>query len=109
MKRICADSRAAGRIPANGAKVVQSLQTAALALPVTDGIVDERQFAEAPEVGYREYRFENALKPWVIALVRQKIHLQKALVGLLLDLDQVRDRDRSLNLRKINSFAGGAV
>ena len=39
----------------------------------------------------------------------QQVHLQEALVGLLLDLDQVRDRDRGLDLGKINSLAGGAV
>ena len=36
---------------------------------------------------------------------RQTVHLQEALVGLLLDLDQVRDRDGRLDLREVDALA----
>ncbi len=39
----------------------------------------------------------------------KQIHLQKALVRLLLHLDQIRDRDRCLDLGKVNPLAGQAI
>jgi hypothetical protein len=45
------------------------------------------------------------LESAVLALAWQKIHLQEALVGLLLDFNQVRDLDGPLDFRKIQSLA----
>ena len=84
--------------------MVQPLQVAALALPVADGIVHEfelRHFAEIPD---RKHAGEHRLKAAVLALARQQIHLQKALIGLLLDLNQVGDLNRSLDFCKIQSL-----
>src|SRR6185437_5390630 len=53
--------------------------------------------------------FEDALQTRIVAFARQQVHLQEPLVGLLLNLDQVRNGDRSLNLREIDSFAGSAI
>src|SRR5882762_8561332 len=101
--RIGDDGSAA--IPAGGAQVVQTLQVAALALPVSDRVIHEfelRHFAEVPD---RKHRREHRLKAAVIALAWQQIHLQKALIGLLLDLNQVGDLDGSLDFCKIQSLA----
>jgi hypothetical protein len=45
------------------------------------------------------------LESTVLALAWQKIHLQEALIGLLLDFNQVGDLDRPLDFRKIQSLA----
>jgi hypothetical protein len=89
--------------------MVQPFQVSALALPVTDRIVHELELAQAAEVRNRKNRIEDALQTGVFPLAGQEVHLQKSLVGLLLHLDQVRDRDRGFDFREINSFAGGTV
>src|SRR5207245_1449926 len=53
----------------------------------------------------REDRLEHRLQAGVLALARQTVHLQEALVGLLLNLDQVRDGNGRLDLRKIDALA----
>src|SRR5438445_8437820 len=108
MKRIGADGRSATRVPAHRAQVIETLQTSALALPVADGIIDKRKLAQSAEIRDRKNGLENTLQTGIVPFVGQEIHLQKALVGLLLHFDQIWNRDRSLNLRKVNSFAGGA-
>ena len=105
MERIRLDGRAARGIAASGAQMVQALQVAALALPVADRVIDEFELAQPAKIGDRENAFENALETGIVALARQQVHLQEPLVGFFLNLDQVRDRDRSFNLRKINSLA----
>ena len=107
MERIGLDGRAASRIAAGRAQVVQAFEVAALALPVADRVVDELELAQAAEIGDREDGLENTLQSGVLALARQQVHLQEPLVRLLLDFDQVRNRDRGLDLREVNSFAGG--
>src|SRR5207248_9593597 len=79
-------------VAARLAQVVQPLQLAALALPVADRILDELERRVLAEVADREDRLEHRLETRVLALARQTVHLQEALVGFLLDLDQVRDR-----------------
>ena len=107
VERIGADGGAA--TAAGGAQVVQTFQVAALALPVADRVIDELQLADAAEIGDRKDRVENGLQADVVALVGQQVHLQKALVRVLLNLDQVRDRDRGLDFGKINSLGSSAV
>ena len=58
-----------------------------------------------PEVTDREDRLEHRLQALVLAFGGQAIHLQEALVALPLDLDQVRDRDRRLDLREVFTLA----
>ena len=89
------DNRRAA-IAAGGAQMVQAAQMAALALPVADRIVDEIELRKPAEILNRENRRENGLQAPVFALARQLIHLQEALIGLLLNVDQVRDLDRGL-------------
>ena len=107
VERIGADGGAA--IAAGGPQVVQPFQVAALAFPVADRIIDELQIADAAEIGNRKYRIENRLQADVLALIGQQVHLQKPLVRFLLHLDQIRNRNRGLDLGKINSLGGGAV
>src|SRR4029453_10469970 len=84
---------------------VQAGELAALALPVPDGVLDELERRVLPEVADRKDRLEHRLQAGVFALRRQTIHLQEALVGLALDLDEVRNRNRRLDLREILAFA----
>jgi hypothetical protein len=109
MERIGLDGGAARWIAAGGPQVMQSLQIAALAFPVADRIVDEFQLADAAEIGNRKYRREHRLQADVVALIRQQIHLQKLLVRIALDFDQIRNRNRSFDLGKINSIGGQTV
>jgi hypothetical protein len=87
------------------AQVVQARQPAALALPVPDRVLDELERRVLAEVADREDRLEHRLQPGVLALGGQPVHLQEALVRLLLDLDQVRDRDRGLDLGEVDALA----
>src|SRR5581483_9333327 len=91
----------AARLP----QVVQPLQLAALELPVADRVLDELERGVLAEVADREDRLEHRLQTRVLALARQTVHLQEAFVGLLLDLDQVRNRDGGLDFRKIDALA----
>src|SRR6266545_6624988 len=94
--------------PAEGAgapELVEPHQPAALALPVPDRVVHELQGAVLPEVGDREDALKHGLQPRVLALSGQHPHLEEALVGVLLDLDQVRDRDAGLDLREVDPLA----
>src|SRR5476649_472894 len=84
---------------------MEPLQLAALALPVADRILDELERRVLAEVADREDRLEHRLETRVLTLARQTVHLQETLVGLLLDLDQVRDRNGRLDLREVDALA----
>src|SRR5579862_148980 len=109
VERIGLNGRAAGRIPAGGAQVMQALQVAAFAFPVADCVIDKLELAQTAKVRDGEHALENALQTRVVAFARQQVHLKKAFVGFLLDLDQIRNRNRGFDLRKINSFSVCAV
>src|SRR5206468_1009267 len=102
-KRIGNERGAAGA--ARLAQMMQPLQLAALALPVADRILDELERRVLAEVADREDRLEHRLETRVLALARQTVHLQEALVGFLLDLDQVRNRNGRLDFRKVDALA----
>ncbi len=99
----------APQLAAGGPQVVQPFQVAALALPVADRIVHELEFAHPAEIRDGKNRIEHSLQADVFALVRQKIHLQKALVGFLLNFDQVGNRNGSFDLGEIHSLTCGGV
>src|SRR5207248_2029608 len=92
-------------VAARLAQMMQSLQLAALALPVADRVLDELERRVLAEVADGKHRFEHRLQTRVLALARQTVHLQEAFVGLLLDLDQVRDRNGRLDFRKVDALA----
>ena len=98
------DHRSAA-IAAGGAQVVQAAQMAALALPVADRVVDEIQLRKPAKILDRKHGGEDGLQARVFALARQQIHLQKALIGLLLNVDQVRDLDSGLDFGKVQALA----
>ena len=85
--------------------MVQTFQVAALAFPVSDGVIDEIQLRESSKILDREYGREDGLQPRVFALRRQQIHLQEALIRQALNLDQVRNLDRTLDLGKVQPLA----
>jgi hypothetical protein len=85
--------------------MVQTFKVAALALPVSDGVIDKFELRHFTEIANWKHGRENGLETAVFALARQQIHLKEALVRLFLDFDQVRDLDGALNLRKIQSLA----
>ena len=89
--------------------MVQTLQVAALALPVADRVVNEVQLGQAAEIGDRKDAGEHRLQARVVAFLGQHIHLQKALVALLLDFNQIRDRNGCLDFREINTFTNRNV
>ncbi len=86
-------------------QVVQTLKLAALALPVADGVLDELERRVLAEIADGENRLEHRLQPGVFALGRQPVHLQKTLVRLLLNLDQVRNGNRRLDFGEVDTLA----
>ena len=90
---------------AGPAQVVETRQPPALALPASDGIVDELQRRVLAEVADRKDRLEDGLQPDLVALGRQPVHLQKAFVRFLLDLYQVGNRNGGANLREVDALA----
>src|SRR5258708_31624849 len=105
MERIGLDCGATTRIAASGTQVMQPFQVAALTFPVAYGVVYKLKLTQSPKIGDWEYGIEHALQARVFPLSGKKVHLQKSLVGFLLDFDQVWDRNRSLDPREIHSFA----
>src|SRR6266508_719656 len=65
-------------------QVLEALQPAALALPVSDRVLDELKLARAAEVREGEDDGEDRLQPGSLALLWQKVHLQESLVGAAL-------------------------
>src|SRR5262249_5928181 len=72
------------------------------ALPVADRVLDELERAVLAEVGDGKDALEHRLQPRVLPVGGQDAHLQEALVGVLLDLDEVRDGDGRVDLREIH-------
>ena len=94
---------------AGRAEVLDADEGPALALPLTDGIFDELQAAVLPEIGDREDRPEHRLQAGLLPVRGRRVHLQEALVGALLHLDQIGDLDRRADLRKIDPLPDRAV
>ncbi len=86
-------------------EMLQPFQLAALAFPVADGVLDELQRAGLAEIADRKDRLEDGLQSGVVPILRRGIDLQEALVRALLDLDEVRDRNRRVNLGKVDALA----
>ena len=85
--------------------MVQAFEIAALAFPISDGVIHKIQLREPAKILDWEYRSEDRLQTGIFALRRQQIHLQEALIREPLDLDQVRNLDRTLDLGKIQALA----
>jgi hypothetical protein len=87
------------------AQVVQPRELAAFALPVADRVLDELERRILAEVANREDGLEDRLKTGVFTLRREPVHLEEPLVRFPLNLDQVRNRNRRLDLREVLAFA----
>src|SRR4029450_9905188 len=57
------------------------------------------------KVADRKDRFEYRLQARILAFRGQTVHLQEPLVRLLLNFNQVRNRDRGIDLREVDTFA----
>ena len=90
--------------PAVHPQVLQPLEPSALALPVSDRVLDELELARAPEVGEREYAREHRLEPGLLPLLGEQVHLEETLVGPALDVDQIRKIHEGPDLRVIPSL-----
>ena len=95
-------------VGAGRAQVIEALEVAALALPVADREVDELELGDVAEVGDREDAGEDRLETVVLALLRELVHLEEALVAAALDLDQVRDLNGGGDLGEVETAADGA-
>jgi len=84
--------------------MLKTFEVSALALPVTDLILDKLQRGSLAEVRNRENRFENRLEPDRFALLRDQVHLQEPVIRFALNFDQVRDLGRRINLGEINAL-----
>jgi hypothetical protein len=92
-----------GRAEGTGpAQLVETDEPAALAFPVADRVVDELERAVLAQVADRKDALEHGLKARVFPVSRQHAHLQEALVRVLLDLDEVGDGDRGLDLGELD-------
>src|ERR1700730_8167870 len=107
MKWVGDDGRTA--ILASGAQVMQAFQMAALALPVPDRVIHELQLGDVAEIADRKHRLKNSLQPGVVAFAGQTVHLQEAVIGALLNLNQVRNLDGGGDFGKIKTFTKGII
>src|SRR5208282_3328363 len=105
MKRVGNHRRSA--ILTSRAQVMKTFEVAALALPVANRKVYKLELRHITEIGNRKHGLENCLQAAVFALAGQFVHLQEAVVGTLLNLDQVRDLDSGRNFGKVETFAEG--
>ena len=94
---------------AGAAQVVEPFKASALALPVADGVIDEVELRNAAEIRDGEDGIKYGLQTHILPLRRQKIHLQEALIGAPLDLDQIGNLDDRGNFREINALTHSAV
>jgi hypothetical protein len=92
-------------VGAGHAEVLEALELAALALPVADRVLHEVERAGLAEVRERKDAGEDRLQALVGPLLGQQVHLQKALVGPPLDVDQVGDRQRRLDTGEVLAMA----
>src|SRR5512146_3013238 len=82
--------------------MVKPPQAPAFALPVPDRVVDEIQLGGSPEVRNGKNGIKDRLQTEIFALGGQKVHLQKAIVGAPLHLDQIRNLDDGWDFGEIN-------
>ena len=73
--------------------MMQAFQVAALALPVSDGVVDEFELAQTAKIGDRKDGIEHALQSGIFTLPGKQVHLKKSLIRILLYFDQIRNRE----------------
>src|SRR6266513_1463708 len=80
---------------------------AALAFPISDSVIDKLELRNIAEIGNGKHRLENRLQTGVVTLAGQAVHLQEAVIGTLLYLDQ--NLNRGGNFGKIKAFTKGII
>ena len=85
-------------LDAGDSKLLKPIEPAALALPVSDCVLDEFERARLAKIGNREDRLEDGLQTGIVPVARGVVDLEEAFIRTLLHLDQVRDRDGSPDL-----------
>jgi hypothetical protein len=107
MKWVSDDRRSA--ILTSRPQVMQSLQVPAFAFPVADGVIHELQLRNISEIADREHRLKHCLQTGIVALTGQTIHLQEALIGTFLHLNQIWDLDGGWNFGEIKPRAKNII
>src|SRR5208282_877672 len=107
MKRVGNHRRSA--ILTSRAQVMKTFEVAALALPVANRKVYKLELRHITEIGNRKHGLKHCLQAAVFALAGQFVHLQEAVIGTLLNFDQVRNLDGCGNLGKIETLAVNIV
>src|SRR5207245_2905946 len=87
-----------------GAQIIETFEPAAFTLPVADLVLDEVERRSATKIRDGEHRFEYGLQTGALPFFREKVHLQKTIVGFALDLDQIRDPNGGRNFGKVHAF-----
>ena len=85
-------------IAAGGAQMVQPFEVAALALPVADCVIDKLQLRNIAKIRDRKHGLKHRLQSCVVALAGEPVHLQEAVVGTLLHLNQIWNLNGCWNL-----------
>src|SRR5580700_4711809 len=91
-------------IAASGAQVMEAAQVSALALPVTNRVIHEIQLRQPAKILNRKHGGEHRLQAGIFAFAGQQIHLQEALIRLLLHVNQVGNLDGSLDFCEVQTF-----
>src|SRR2546422_5051754 len=82
---------------------------AALAFPISDSVIDKLELRNIAEIGNGKHRLENRLQTGVVTLAGQAVHLQEAVIGTLLYLDQIRNLNRGGKFGKNKTFKKGII
>src|SRR5688572_11312203 len=86
------------------AEVLEALKVPALTLPVADLILDVLKSRRFSKIGNRKDRGKYRLQPDEITFLRDQVHLQEPVIRFALDLDQIRNLRRCVDLRKIHAL-----
>src|SRR5690606_29300075 len=95
--------------PANLVDLAARLVSPAALVPVADRVLDELERRVLAEVADGEDRLEDGLQADVLTLARKRVHLEETVVGPLLDLDQIGNRNRRPDLGKVDALAVDVV
>jgi hypothetical protein len=85
-------------------QVIETFKPSALTLPIANLILDKIERGGAAKIRDWKDRLEDGLQSRVLAFLRQEIHLQKTVVRLALNLDQIRDSHRRRYLGKVHAL-----
>jgi hypothetical protein len=84
--------------------MLQALEAAASGLPVADAVRHELQGARLPEIAERENALEDGLQTDIVPFLRQEVHLEEVLIGLALDVDEVRKGQKRADLAEARAL-----